>query len=223
MPFVEETLANAALHDGRLDAAQTFSERMPASAARSEVIAKIALARGDRATAVRAFLEADDVDALTAEASQRAAAGDLSGALSLERDVAARLTHTETHPDAVAEAYWRAGIYAQRLGDRDRVNAKKWKGEALRYFADAHTLTPFSEKYLLAGATEAMHLNEETLAAGYLQAILAIDPASADAYAGLGILALRRGDAERARKLLKRSRALDPRADMVRELVRLSP
>ncbi|MGA7246274.1 MAG: hypothetical protein WBW89_00840, partial [Candidatus Cybelea sp.] len=48
----------------------------------------------------------------------------------------------------------------------------------------------------------------------------AVDPSSADAIAGLGVLAWERGDRQTAAADLARARALDPRSLMVRALER---
>jgi Tfp pilus assembly protein PilF len=44
---------------------------------------------------------------------------------------------------------------------------------------------------------------------------VAIDPAGGDAYAGLGLIALREGRRDRAQAYLQRARALDPHAQMI--------
>lgn len=218
LTFANQMLAMAALRDNRLDDAQRYASRMPVSAARSEIEARLALARGDRATAIAKFVEADDVDALTAESQRLAAAGDIASAFALEERIGKRLTTSGTHPDAVAESYWRSGMLAERLSELQKPSADRWMQTALRYYGDAHALAPFSEKYLLAAGTQAMRLHDEHLAKTYFQNTLTIDPASADAFAGLGILALDRGDRAAATAYFARAQGLDPNSKMLREL-----
>lgn len=218
MTFVNQMLAMSALRSNRLADVEMYARRMPVSAARSEIEARLALAQGKRAVAMQKFVEADDVDALTAESARLAAKGDIPAAFALEKQIGQRLIASGTHPDAVAESYWRSGILAERLGALQKTQADRWMRTALRYYGDAHALAPFSEKYLLAAGTQAMRLHDGRLARTYFQNTLTIDPESADAFAGLGILALDRGDRAAAATFLARGRAINPNSEMLLEL-----
>lgn len=213
-------LATNALRENRMDDAQRFASRMPASAARSEIEARLAMARGDRGTAIQKFVEADDVDALTSESARLAALREFQAAFDLEKRIGARLSASGTHPDAVAESYWRSGTLAERLAAVQKPSADRWMHTALRYYNDAHSLAPFSEKYLLAAGTQALRLHDARLAKTYFQNTLTIDPESADAFAGLGIVAFDRGDRAAAAAYLARARAINPKSEMLPELSR---
>lgn len=211
LPFVESMLVHADIDRHDWTAAQHHVLRLPPSTARSEFLAQIALQRGDRAAATRDFLDAVDVDALRAEVERFTAAGDVRAAYALENATRERLGSTPTHPDLVAESFWRSGELAVRLHMTEA---------ALADYRQALTLAPFSEKYLLAAGTQAVQLQRLRDARSYFERCLSVDPASADALAGLGLVALRRGDRATAQAYAQRSRAIDPHAEMLSSLER---
>ncbi len=211
VPFVESMLVDADIEQHHWTAAQQHVLRLPPSTARSEFLAQIALQRGDRAAATQDFLDAVDVDALRAEVERLAAAGNVRAAYALENATRARLASTPTHPDLVAESYWRSGELAARL---------LLSEAALTDYRRALTLAPFSEKYLLAAGTQAIALQRYRVARSYFERCLSVDPASADALAGLGLVALRSGDRATAQLFAQRSRAIDPNAEMLASLER---
>ena len=90
----------------------------------------------------------------------------------------------------------------------------------MREFSAAAGLAPLSEKYLIAAANQAMLLGDLTRAQQMFERAVSVDPGSADAIAGLGVVAYQRGDVGAARGYLARSSAIDPRALMVRALER---
>ena len=211
LPFVESMLVRAELSRGDGAAARVHVLRMPPSVARSEFSARIALLLGDHAAAMASFLDAGDVDALRDEVARLSNAGDLRGAYNLENATRARLASNATHPDLVAESYWRSGVLASRL---------HLMKTALRDYRSALTLAPFSEKYLLGAGTESAQLSRYGDARDYFARCLAVDPASADAVAGLGLVALRTGDRGAAQAYAERSRALDTQSSMLATLER---
>jgi hypothetical protein len=221
-PYVEATLAQGALARDDLDTAERHALRLPASPVRDELLARIAEARGQHALALEYFLAAPDAAAIEA-AAEANATSDPAAAYSLEQLLEVRLALLKTHPDAVAEAYWQMGRFANRKawvqvpGSRAQ---NRWLARALLDFDAAVTLSPLSERYVIEDANQADLLKEHDRAAELFRHAAAIDPGSADAVAGLGVVAWQNGDRNAAELYLKRARALDARSPMVAALER---
>ncbi|MDQ6931861.1 MAG: hypothetical protein M3160_01655 [Candidatus Eremiobacteraeota bacterium] len=204
---VEAMLAQDDLAHHRLHDAQDRIERMTPGAQRSELQAQLATAQGKTEQALRAYLAADDVDALQLEVDRLARSGRLDDAYGFERQIVKRLTSQRTHPDALAEAWWHLGELASWLAARG--TREKWLQSGQQEYEQALGLAPFSEKYLLAAGFQALTLRDTTAASTYLSRAIDVNPASAEAYAGLGQLALMSGDRARARSYAARSHNLD--------------
>jgi len=221
-PYVETTLATQALAAMRFDVALHYALRLPASAARDELLARIASARGDSALALEYYVAAPDVDAV--QTSVRALLpGNPAAAYALERALNARLSLTATHPDAIAATAWRLGELANRQAWRETSGSpaqNAWLRRAMQHFATATDLAPLSDKYAIAAANQAAQLGNLDGARQFFARALVANPGSADATAGLGVVALRSGDPATARAYLDRARRLDPSALMVRALER---
>ena len=71
-PYVEETLARAALEDGDVAAAERYAMRMPAIPERNELLARVAERRGDETLAIEYFFAAPDIDAVQRRAGELA-------------------------------------------------------------------------------------------------------------------------------------------------------
>lgn len=209
--WVESMLVRSALSDKNLLDAQTHLARMEPSVTRSELAARIALEQGDHSAAMNHFLDAVDLDAVQAEVDHLSEAGHLDRAYALENAVRVRLRSNATHPDAVAESYWRSGVLASKLGQLQA---------GLADYRDALALAPFSEKYLLAAGTQSINLQQYKNAGDYFERSMSVDPASADAYAGMGVVALRQGNRASAESYERRSRSLDPNSEMLAALDR---
>jgi len=201
-PYVTDMLARAAFDRGDLRSAEQFARRLPDSTRRDDLLGKIAQARGQTAPALRYFVRAGDAQAIDAAVAAQAKR-DPSAAYRLEVALIRRLRSSGTHPDAVAEAYWRLGALASQQQN---------PALALLNFRRAIALSPLSEKYLLAAGFAAYDLRDEAAASRYFVRVLSVDPASADAYAGAGMVALRAGDRARAEYDAARARANDPRS-----------
>ncbi len=222
LPFVEAMLAHAALDSGEAAAAQTHVQRMPPSPLRSDLEAKIALARGDRHAAIANFLRAADVRVLQAEVDRLSALRRFRDAYDLENATREQLAASGTHPDLVADSYWRAGKLATALGYR-AANAEArrgWFTIGLGDYRRALALAPFSSKYLIAAGSQNLNLGQYKVARAYFERSVEVDPASADAYAGLGIVALALGDRPSAESFAARSKALDQGSTMLQHLNR---
>lgn len=216
-PYVESTLAEASLSRGDVDGAERYALRLPPIAARNELLAKIAHARGQRQLALEYYLVAPDVNVVQREILERSQT-DPAGAYALELTLRDRLEMLFTHPDAVAEAYWMLG----RLADKRALAEPRRRDDlmrlALRHFQTAIELAPFSEKYLLAAGNQALALGDLTEARRQFSRDTDINPNSAIAYAGLGLVALRSGDNTSARTFAQRARLLDANAPLLRTL-----
>ncbi|MFN2528390.1 MAG: hypothetical protein ABR584_06690 [Candidatus Baltobacteraceae bacterium] len=209
--WVESMLVRSALSSKNLSDAQAHLARMEPSVTRSELAARIALEQGDHSAAMNHFLDAVDVDAVQAEVDRLTKAGRIAKAYALENAVRTRLRSNATHPDAVAESYWRSGVLTTILGDLE---------VGLADYRHALALAPFSEKYLLAAGTQSLNLHQYKNARDYFERSISVDPASADAYAGMGVVALRQGHRASAERYERRSRTLDPNSQMLAALDR---
>jgi tetratricopeptide (TPR) repeat protein len=221
-PYVEATLARHDLESADPDAAERHAVRLPASPMRDELFARIASARGQPTLAFEYFLAAPNADAVQ-ESVERLAHTDPAAAFALERLLAERLALLRTHPDAVGEAYWRMGLLANRQAWRQipgSTTQRAWLRRAFGYFEAAVELAPLSERYVLADANQADLVGERRRAAELFGQAVEIDPASADALGGLGVVAFESGDRRAAIAYLARARRLDPQARMVRALER---
>jgi hypothetical protein len=221
-PFVESTLAAQALSAGDFDAAQRYALRLPSSPTRDELLAQTARARGDTTLALEYDLAAPDVDAVS-QAAFALVASDPEAAYQLELHLKDRLMLLTTHPDAVAEAYWNLGDFANQSAWR-KVPAspaqRAWLARARSNFESAVELAPLSEKYALSAGNQAALLGDYPRARQLFMQAAEIDPGGADAIAGLGVAAFSAGDVVQARADLARARAIDPSSKMVRALQR---
>jgi tetratricopeptide (TPR) repeat protein len=221
-PYVEATLAEDALEHGDTAAPQRYALRLPASPSRDELLARVALSRGEPTLAFEYFLAAPDVDAVQRTAERLAARSPAAG-YQLERLLMVRLALLATHPDAVAETYWRMGELANRQAWREISGSpaqNRWLRRGLRAYERAVALAPLSERYIIADANQADLLGDERRAEALFRQGADVDPGSGDAIAGLGVMALHRGDRAAAAAYLQRARAIDPDALMVRALTR---
>jgi len=221
-PYVESTLARSALSDRDPDAAMRYALRLPASPVRDELLARIAVARHQAALASEYFLAAPDFAALQSIVDARATRDPLA-AYRIERLVARRIEVLGAHPDALAQSSWRLGLLANRTAWKQVPGSavqKSWLRTAQRHFSAAAGAAPLSERYAIAAANQADLLGDEASANAFFARAASLDPGSADAIAGLGVVAYRRGDRVAANGYLRRARQIDPKARMVRALER---
>ena len=219
-PYVQATLAEAALAEGDDARALVHALRLPASPTRDELLARIAQARGEQQLALEYFLAAPDADAVQSAVLARAAQNP-AGGYALERLLEARLALSATHPDAVAETYWRMGMLANQEAWRQvpgSATQLEWLRRALRDFESAVRISPLSERYVIAAANQEDLVGTRRRAEELFLRAGEIDPDSADALAGLGVIAFENGDRAKARLYLQQARSVDPRSLMVRAL-----
>jgi len=222
-PYVETMLAEYAIAGGDTTAAQRATVRLPASPMRNELLGRIADMRGDHRLALEYFLVAPDASTVQQEVDRESRVDPMT-AYRLEQQLADRLDALTVHPDAVAEAYWRLGKLATQASylpstpQHPIVLNRARSLLAMRQYLRAVDLAPLNERYLLAAGSQALLLDDSVRARRLFQRGVDADPASADAYAGLGLVAVRAGDIALARTLAARSAALDPNAHILADL-----
>lgn len=222
-PYVQAMLAQAEFDRGNYAGAQAYAQRLPPSPRRSDMLGKIARKRGLDALAESYFLQANDVFAITADVNRLAVAHP-AAAYRLEMRLKNRLQQLTTHPDAVAEAYWRLGqLSTARSYRRTGSASTAWLERGMRDYRHAIALAPLAEKYLLAAGAQALNLGEIPAARQFYRRAADVDPASADAYAGLGIAALDRGHLALARSYAARSAIYDPHSRILQTLLHRLP
>lgn len=220
--YVESALAERALDRGDIAAAQRYALHLPASPRRDALLARAARARGQDQLALEYSLAAFDIDAVQG-AAQRVATRDPAAAYGLERLLELRLSGRATHPDAVAVVQWQMGLFANRTAWRavpGSQTQRAWLRRAYDGFESAVALAPLSERYAIADANQADLLGDRGRAEQLFARAADIDPGSADAVAGLGVVAFENGDRQTAGAYLRQARALDPSSSMVRALER---
>ncbi len=218
--YVESMLARAALAHGDIAAARNHVAKMPPSKTRSALEGRVALASGQHAAAVADFIAALDIDQLQAEVERLQSRGDLMRAYELENLTRMRLAQAGTHPDAVAESYYLSGTIARALANRARPADARWLRVALADYRQAYSLAPWSGKYWLEAGTGALVIGQYGDAQRYYQHAVEVDPQMADAYAGLGVIALHEGNRQSALYYAARSRSINPESTMLRRLDR---
>jgi tetratricopeptide (TPR) repeat protein len=204
-------LARAALNAGDLARAQRYALQLAPSSRREDLLGKIALAHGNRASADLHFIAADDIFAVDREVDDLSRS-DPRAAYRLELLLNRRLARTLTHPDALAESSWKLGVLAAHLGER---------AQAMDHYRDAVRLSPLSAKYLIFAGFQAYDLQHYADARSFFVRAIGVDPGSADAYAGAGMAAFRLGDRAAAMRYARRSRTYDPHSEPLQTLDRL--
>ena len=209
LPVVERVLSEDALRHGDLNAAAEHADRIPAGEIRSDIEARIAAAQGRSTDAVRLFLAAGDDEALQSIVTSLERAARISEAYELENRISERLAATGTRPNALADSWWRLGRLAIRLGNAD---------DAAGDYERAIELAPLNTKYLLDAGTLALARRSSGVAERMFTRAIAIDPADADAIAGIGLAKLERGATFPALDQSERADSVNPHATLARRL-----
>lgn len=216
-PYVIAMLATAALDRDDLPLAQSYALRLPESVVRTELLGRVAQARGDEAQASLYFVAANDVFAIRREVN-RLALRDPVSAYALQSRLTSRLEQTATHPDALADAYWELGRLATQRGYADRAHRRAWFEKGMQDYLEAVKLAPLAERYLIAAGSQELNLNRPARAYVFFKRTIDGNPASGDAYAGLGVSAFRLGDVASAREYERLSRSYDPHSHFLHTL-----
>lgn len=215
--YAEDMLTRAALVRGKFADAERSAQLLPDSPVRADLLGAIARRRGDERAAQRYYLEAPDFYAIQNDVS-RLAVLKPAAAYELELKLQNRLAALTTHPDLVAETSWRLGELATAQSYGDPAQRQYWLLTATRDYRRALAMSPLSVKYLLAAGVQALALRDPAGAEVFFRRAVDLDPASADAYGGLGLVAVQRRDRVGAQRYAQKSRAINPRAHMLRTL-----
>ncbi len=86
------------------------------------------------------------------------------------------------------------------------------------YDREAIDLSPYAERYYLAEGNRLLDARDSARASAAFQRIFQFNPGSADAFAGLGLAALQRGDLAAARAYDQQSRLHADHSTMLRSL-----
>ncbi len=215
--YAEDMLTRAALMSGRLADAERSAKLLPDSPVRADLLGAIARRRGDERAAQRFYLEAPDFFAVQKDVARLAVRSPAAG-YALEMQLHNRLAALTTHPDLVAETNWRLGELATAQSYGDPARRQFWLLTAMRDYRRALAMSPLSVKYLLAAGVQALALRDLAEADTFFHRAVDLDPANADAYAGLGLGAVLRHDRAGAQRYAQKSRSIDPRAHMLRTL-----
>lgn len=212
-PYVESTLAREALLRGDTASAERYALRLPPDPVRNGLLANIAAARGRDVLAYEYAFAAPDIDGVQTTIA-RISARQPEVAYRLEERFRDRLISLQTHPDAVAHAWW-------MLGDIAASMPGAWQMRAYGDFVRAAQLAPLDVQNILAVANQAVTLQHWNDAERWYRRSLEVNPANADAIAGLGIVALEgRHDRTAAIDRLHAARAIDPSSRIVTTLER---
>jgi tetratricopeptide (TPR) repeat protein len=218
-------LARRALTDGDVSRAAAFTARLEPSTDRSALEAGIAERRGDAEGARRGWFDAGDYGDLEQLVGDLERSGDLRGAERLQTTIVERLAQDRTHPDTLAEAWWRLGVLDAALAQRE-PGAKEGDGDGRRSLAayeEAIALAPYSAKYLISAASQELNLHELDGAQRYFERAAEVVPGSVLIPVGYGEVAVRRGDFATARKRLAEARRIDATEPAVERLARKIP
>jgi tetratricopeptide (TPR) repeat protein len=210
-------LARRALAAGDSARAAALAARLGPSTDRSALEAEIAAKRGDMEAARVGWLDAGDygdLEALVTDLEQR---GDARGAERLQATIVDRLAQDRTHPDTLAEAWWRLGVLDAALAER-RVSAGGPQRRSLAAYQEAIALAPYSAKYLISAASQELNLNELDAAQRYFERAAEVVPGSVLVPVGYGEVAVRRHDFAAARKHLAEARRIDATEPAVERL-----
>lgn len=214
-------LARAAFARGDIGGARAQLGTLAPSHDKLALEGKLSLLAGDPLTAARDAARAHDLDTLALVTDLLVARLEFARALAVQRVAIAQLRSDPTEGDALAEAQFRLGRLEEMTAWRYAVGSAVRRGHehaALGAYARAAAAGPFVERYLLAFAAQALDVGCDALAeTTYLRA-RNVSPSSADPYAGLGDVALRRGNRAQAAHDLARARELDPNSAAVRRL-----
>jgi len=215
--------ARELLAAGDLGRAVREADRLPAASGdRRDLLATLARARGDVATAAREDAAAGDLAGLASDVDALVARGDLPAALAAQRLAIARIAARGVDLDALAQARFRLGGLEETRAYQwgDVKNPHRIAHERLAYaaYAGAVDLAPLAERYVLAQANQALNLGDYAAAGPLFARARELDPRAVDPVVGQGDLAARQGDLPLARRRLADARALAPHDPAVARL-----
>jgi tetratricopeptide (TPR) repeat protein len=218
-------LARRALAANDLARAAALASRLGPSTDRSALEAQLAEQGGDIEGARRAWFDAGAYSELERIGSDLERKGDVRGAERLQATIVERLSGIRTHPDALAEAWWRLGVLDAALPPHERApeGGDVYERRALAAYEEAIALAPFSAKYLISAASQDLNLGDLDGAQRYFERAAEVVPGSVLIPVGFGEVAVRRGDVAAARRHLADARRIDATEPAVDRLARKLP
>jgi tetratricopeptide (TPR) repeat protein len=218
-------LVRRALAARDLARAAALAERLGPSTDRASFEARIAELRGDAAAAQRGWFDAGDYDELERLVDELERRGDVRGAERLQSRIVARLAQDRTHPNTLAEAWWRLGVLCAALPPRARSpeGTQPYARRAIAAYEEAIALAPLSAKYLISAASQDLNLHDLDGAQRYFERAAEQVPGSVLIPVGYGEVAVRRRDFATARKRLAEARRIDAAEPAVERLARKIP
>ncbi len=204
--------AAAAVHVGDLAEAERLLAGAPDDAETADLRGQIAQAKGERATAIQAYVRAGDV--VHAQALIDALAPtDLLDALADQRRLVSALAADRRAEEVTGDAWLRLGVLQAQAGYAEPARRAAFWREAESSYRRALALAPNDHSYLLSAAYQALANGHTADALRWYQRAIEIVPNSKDAYAGLALTAAARGDCARAAQSYARWRTLRAPAD----------
>ncbi|HTJ28090.1 MAG TPA: tetratricopeptide repeat protein [Candidatus Limnocylindria bacterium] len=198
--------AAAALHEGDLARAEQLLAMLPDDRESADLRGRLAEARGDRAGAIRRYVQAGDV--VRAEALIDALAGsDLAAALAAQRELVATLPADASADDVSGDAWTRLGQLQVLSGYLAPVRRTELWREAQHSYERALAFAPNDATYLLNAANQALENGDTADALRWFRHADDVHPGSPDVYNGLALTEAARGDCARARGWLARWKA----------------
>jgi tetratricopeptide (TPR) repeat protein len=182
--FLRIAYAQALLHRGDTEAAETIVAQLPAGPDAAELRGQLAEARADPAAAVPWYARARDFERAQRLIDAYDAAGQLAQAEQLEARLAGVLSG-DGDAGVRARALWRLGQITQERATRDRVDPGSLERRALSWYERALELAPNEETYLLAAGQQALTIGDKAAARDFYTRALDAVPNSAQARAGL--------------------------------------
>jgi tetratricopeptide (TPR) repeat protein len=218
-------LVRRALSARDLARAAALAERLGPSTDRASFAARIAELRGDAEAAQRGWFDAGDYDELEHLVDELELRGDVRGAERLQSTIVARLARDRTHPNTLAEAWWRLGVLCAALPPRARSpeGTQTYARRALAAYEEAIALAPLSAKYLISAASQDLNVDDLDGAQRYFERAAEQVPGSVLIPVGYGEVAVRRRDFATARRRLAEARRIDAAEPAVERLARKIP
>jgi tetratricopeptide (TPR) repeat protein len=199
--------AAAALHQGDLTTAATLIGTLPDGPVADDLRGRLAQRRGQPDAAIAAYVRAGD--AVRAQALiDPLAASDPERALRDEGALVGGLHGNIAASEVTGQAWWRLGQLQAAAGYREPARRAVWWRAAESSYERALAAAPNEETYLLAAGYQSL-VNGDVAGSGRWYAHAAeVVPNSADAYAGLALVAAAQSDCPRALAELARARSL---------------
>jgi len=196
--------AQAAIHTGELTRAATILAPLGTDDTTVDLRGQLAQARGAPAEALADYVAAGDFVRAQAQIDSFAER-DPTEALREEHLLVTRLALDPRAAEIAGQAWWRLGVLQAAAGYRDPTHRRQNWLDAETSYERALAEAPNDENYLLAAAYQSLANGDPAAAHAHYLRALAVDPASAPAYAGLALAAAAAGDCPTTRSDVARA------------------